>query len=54
MLNSMTVPTRLRLAEVSDLPFILRQEREYMETIEPDALQGWLAALDLEVPGALV
>ncbi|MCQ1996478.1 N-acetyltransferase [Arthrobacter sp. zg-Y1171] len=45
----MTLPTRLRLAEVSDLPFIFRQEREYMETIEPDAHQGWLAALDLNL-----
>ncbi|MCQ2001015.1 GNAT family N-acetyltransferase [Arthrobacter zhaoxinii] len=42
----MTLPTRLRPAEASDLPFILRQEREYMEAIEPDELQGWLAALD--------
>ncbi|MCC9174856.1 GNAT family N-acetyltransferase [Arthrobacter sp. zg-Y179] len=42
----MTMPTRLRPAEVSDLPFILRQEREYMETIEPHALQGWLTVLD--------
>ncbi|MCC3290937.1 N-acetyltransferase [Arthrobacter sp. zg-Y1110] len=42
----MTMPTRLRPAEVSDLPFILRQEREYMETIEPDALLGWLTVLD--------
>ncbi|WAP50735.1 hypothetical protein OL239_11965 [Arthrobacter sp. ATA002] len=36
--------SRLRPAEVSDLPFIFRQEREYIETIEPDARQGWLAA----------
>ncbi|MCC9145213.1 MULTISPECIES: GNAT family N-acetyltransferase [unclassified Arthrobacter] len=42
----MTTPTHLRLADVSDLPFILRQEREYMETIEPHALQGWLTVLD--------
>jgi ribosomal protein S18 acetylase RimI-like enzyme len=49
MLMPMTVPTRLRLAEVSDLPFIFRQEREYMETIEPDAHQGWMAALDLNL-----
>ena len=40
------MPTRLRRAEVSDLPFILRQEREYMETIEPHALLGWLTVLD--------
>ncbi|MDK1359099.1 GNAT family N-acetyltransferase [Arthrobacter sp. zg-Y1219] len=45
----MIVPTRLRLAEVSDLPFIFRQEREYIEAIEPDAYQGWLAALDLNL-----
>ena len=49
MLLSMTAPTRLRLAEVSDLPFIFRQEREYMETIEPDAHQGWMASLDLNL-----
>ncbi|MBD7996370.1 GNAT family N-acetyltransferase [Arthrobacter sp. Sa2CUA1] len=42
----MTPQTRLRPAEVNDLPFILRQEREYIESIEPAALQGWLAALD--------
>ncbi|UWX98470.1 GNAT family N-acetyltransferase [Arthrobacter zhaoxinii] len=42
----MTLQTRVRRAEVSDLPFILRQEREYMETIEPDALLGWLTVLD--------
>ena len=42
----MTMPTRLRLAEVSDLSFILRQEREYMETVEPHALPGWLTVLD--------
>ena len=42
----MIVPPRLRPADVGDLPFILRQEREYIETIEPDALPGWLAALD--------
>ncbi|MCC3271721.1 GNAT family N-acetyltransferase [Arthrobacter zhangbolii] len=42
----MTMPTRVRRAEVSDLPFILRQEREYMETIEPHALLGWLTVLD--------
>ncbi|MDM7989083.1 GNAT family N-acetyltransferase [Arthrobacter sp. zg-Y877] len=42
----MTMPTRVRPAEVSDLPFILRQEREYMEIIEPDALLGWLTVLD--------
>lgn len=48
MLGSMTMP-RLRPAEVTDLPFILRQEREYIETIEPDAQQGWLAALDLNL-----
>ena len=46
MLTSMTMPTRLRHAEVSDLPFILRQEREYVETIEPHALLGWLTVLD--------
>ena len=46
MLPSMTMPTRVRRAEVSDLPFILRQEREYMETIEPHALLGWLTVLD--------
>ena len=46
---SMTMPTRLRPAEVSDLPFIFRREREYMETIEPAAHQGWLAALDLNL-----
>lgn len=43
------MPTCLRPAEVSDLPFIFRQEREYIETIEPDAHQGWLAALDLNL-----
>lgn len=42
----MTTPTRLRPAEVNDLPFILRQERGYIETIEPAALLGWQAALD--------
>ncbi|MCC9177883.1 GNAT family N-acetyltransferase [Arthrobacter sp. zg-Y750] len=42
----MTMPTRVRRAEVSDLPFILRQEREYMETIEPHALLGWMSVLD--------
>ncbi|MER2134486.1 MAG: GNAT family N-acetyltransferase [Arthrobacter sp.] len=42
----MTVPPRLRPADVGDLPFILRQEREYIENLEPDALPGWLAALD--------
>lgn len=46
MLRSMTENTALRPAEVSDLPFILRQEREYMETIEPHALLGWLTVLD--------
>ena len=46
---SMTLPLRVRLAEVSDLPFIFRQEREYIETIEPDAHQGWQAALDLNL-----
>lgn len=46
MLGPMTVPPRLRPAEASDLPFIFRQEREYIETIEPEALQGWLRALD--------
>ena len=49
MLVSMIAPTHLRPAEASDLPFILRQEREYMETIEPDAYQGWQAALDLNL-----
>ena len=49
MLSFMTAPTRLRPAEVSDLPFILRKELEYMETVEPDARQGWLAALDLNL-----
>jgi ribosomal-protein-alanine N-acetyltransferase len=48
MLGVMSTP-RLRPAEVSDLPFIFRQEREYIETIEPDAHQGWLAALDLNL-----
>lgn len=42
----MIAPTRLRPAGVNDLPFILRQERGYIETIEPAALQGWQAALD--------
>lgn len=42
----MTVPPRLRPADVGDLPFILRQEREYIGTIEPEALPGWLSALD--------
>lgn len=46
MLVAMTDPARLRPAEVGDLPFIFRQERGYMETIEPEALPGWLAALD--------
>jgi len=46
MLVAMTAPARLRPAEVGDLPFIFRQERGYMETIEPAALPGWLAALD--------
>ena len=45
----MTEPTRLRFAEISDLPFIFRREREYIETVEPDALEGWLAALDLNL-----
>lgn len=45
----MTLPLRVRLAEVSDLPFIFRQEREYIETIEPEAQQGWQAALDLNI-----
>ena len=49
MLVSMIAPTHLRPAEASDLPFILRQEREYMETIEPDEYQGWQAALDLNL-----
>ncbi|WP_146362258.1 hypothetical protein [Arthrobacter yangruifuii] len=45
----MIEPTRLRLAEIGDLPFIFRQEREYIDTIEPDAYQGWQAALDLNL-----
>ncbi|WP_194266016.1 GNAT family N-acetyltransferase [Arthrobacter yangruifuii] len=42
----MTTATRLRPAGVSDLPFIFSKELEYMETIEPDGLQGWMSAIE--------
>lgn len=42
----MPVPTCLRPAEVSDLPFIFGKELEYMETIEPGGLQGWMSVID--------
>lgn len=45
----MSTPTRLRPAEVNDLPFIFSKELEYMETIEPEALQAWMAALELNL-----
>lgn len=45
----MSSPAHLRPAEVNDLPFIFSKEREYMETIEPEALLGWMAALELNL-----
>ncbi|MDI5973856.1 GNAT family N-acetyltransferase [Streptomyces sp. SL13] len=36
----------LRPAEVADLPFVLRSERSYMQTIEPANEQRWTAAID--------
>ncbi|MBO0909557.1 GNAT family N-acetyltransferase [Arthrobacter sunyaminii] len=45
----MTTPARLRPAEVNDLPFIFSKELEYMETIEPDGLEGWMSAIELNL-----
>lgn len=36
----------LRPARVEDLPAVLRFERSYVETIEPESAQGWVEAVD--------
>ncbi|MCC3269063.1 GNAT family N-acetyltransferase [Arthrobacter gengyunqii] len=45
----MTTSTRLRPAEVKDLPFIFSKELEYMETIEPDEVPGWMSAIEVNL-----
>ena len=37
---------RLRAADPTDLPMILRGERQYLQHIEPKSEAGWTAALD--------
>lgn len=37
---------RLRPATVTDLPLILRAERDYISAIEPDQTASWTAAID--------
>ena len=49
MLRSMTSSTRLRRAEVNDLPFIFGKELEYMETVEPDDLHAWMSAIEVNL-----
>jgi GNAT superfamily N-acetyltransferase len=36
----------LRPARVEDLPAILRYERDYMDTIEPESTASWIEAID--------
>ena len=62
-----TAETVLRPARIDDLPAILRYERDYIRTIEPESAPGWTESVDqnlalwieclpttvvLEVPGS--
>jgi ribosomal protein S18 acetylase RimI-like enzyme len=62
-----TAETLLRPATIDDLPAILRYERDYVRTIEPESAAGWTESIDknlalwieclpttvvLEVPGS--
>lgn len=44
--HATTVSCMLRRATVDDLPAILRYERDYVLTIEPDSAAGWTEAID--------